>query len=350
MPFQVRCNSFDIDFFPTGAPKEFRSNLTIIDHGKEVLTSDIIVNEPLYYKGVRIYQASFGDGGSEITFKMFHMDGSAAITTATTHVYQSWKDEKSGLTLKLTDFKPYNVENMAEEGEAKNFQDLGPAVEFEMRGPGLKPVKIKSFMNPFIAPDGGNQGSFMMISLTGDAADYKPVALGIDLTNPVEWKLFHAFMRRLAEASEGKEKPTKQDNLVAFKQAMADVFGAGKRPDGFQAMAMRTLQAVNMLPQLPWPMLPILADYKQHYYTGLQLTQDPGMNVVWIGSALLVIGLCIMFYTPHRKLWLIIRPQAGEVTLAGMATRNHLVFSQAFNDLFTKLDKDFADRVSRSES
>ena len=54
MPFEVRCNSFSIDFFPTGAPKEFRSNLTIIDNGKEVLTSDIIVNEALYYKGVRM--------------------------------------------------------------------------------------------------------------------------------------------------------------------------------------------------------------------------------------------------------------------------------------------------------
>ena len=353
MPFDVRCNSFDIDFFPTGAPKEFRSNLTIIDQGKEVLTSDIIVNEPLYYKGVRIYQASFGDGGSEVTFKMFHMDGSEEITAATSNVYESWKDEKSGISLKLTDFKPYNVENMAGEGEAKNFQDLGPAVEFELRGPGLKPVKIKSFMNPFITADGNNQGSFLMISLTGDAADYKPVALGIDLTNPVEWKLFHAFMRHLSEISEKKQsKASKQDNLVAFKKAMVDVFGEGKRPDGFQAMAMRTLQAVNMLPQLPWPLLPMLSDFKQHYYTGLQLTQDPGMNIVWIGSALLVIGLCIMFYMPHRKLWLIIRSdsEGQTVQLAGMATRNHLVFNQAFNDLFTKLDKDFSDQVSRSES
>ena len=68
MPFDVRCNSFTIDFFPTGAPKEFRSNLTIIDHGKGVLTSDSSVKEPLNNKGVRIYKGSCGDGGSEITF------------------------------------------------------------------------------------------------------------------------------------------------------------------------------------------------------------------------------------------------------------------------------------------
>ncbi|MDX8405195.1 MAG: cytochrome c biogenesis protein ResB [Mariprofundus sp.] len=347
MPFEVRCNSFSIDFFPTGAPKEFLSNLTIIDGGKEVLTSDIIVNDPLYYKGVRIYQASFGDGGSDITFKMFHMDGSEEITTATSQVYKTWKDEKSGVSLKLTDFKPYNVENMANPGEAKQYQDLGPAIIYEMRGPGLKPVKIKAFMNPFTDGDGKNQGSFLMISLSGDDADFKPVALGLDLSNPVEWKLFHAFMRHLSQIT-GGEKQTKEANLAAFKAAMTEVFGEGQRPDGFQSMAMRTLQAVNMLPQLPWPFLPMLSDFELHYYTGLQLAKDPGMNVVWIGSAMLVIGLCIMFYMPHRKLWLIIKPQDGglAVTLAGMANRNHLVFNKDFHDLFTKLEDDFGKKTN----
>ncbi|WP_167632255.1 cytochrome c biogenesis protein ResB [Mariprofundus ferrooxydans] len=341
MPFMVRCNSFFIDFYPTGAPKEFRSNLTIIDGGKEVLTSDIIVNEPLYYKGVRIYQASFGDGGSDIVLKLFHMDGSEAITTASTQVYKSWTDKDTGIVLKITDFKPYNVENLADPGQAKKFQDLGPAVEYEMRGPGLKPVKIKSFMNPFVDLNGVNHGSFMMISLTGDDADYKPVALGLDLTHPVEWKLFHAFMKHLSALS-GKQ--SKQANLEAFRAAMNDVFGEGQRPKGFQEMAMRTLQAVNMLPQLPWPILPVLSDFTQHYYTGLQLARDPGMNVVWIGSALLVFGLCIMFYMPHRKLWLIVQPKDGgmTVTLAGMVNRNHLVFNKDFHDLFTKLGDDFA--------
>ncbi len=343
MPFEVRCNSFFIDFYPTGAPKEFRSNLTIIDHGKEVLTSDIIVNEPLYYKGVRIYQASFGDGGSEITFKLFHMDGSKKIDTVKTHVYQTWKDDKTGISIKVTDFKPYNVENMAGPDEPNKWQDLGPAVEFEMRGPGLKPVKIKLFQNPFIDADGVNQGSFMSISLTGNAADYKPIALGLDFTNPVEWELFHAFMKRLSEIRDDKQR--QQANLQAFKQAMQDVFG-DKRPENFQEMAMRTLQAVSMLPQLTWPMLPVLDDFDQVYYTGLQLARDPGMNVVWFGSALLVIGLCIMFYMPHRKLWLIMRPaESGKtlhVTLAGMVTRNQMTFARTFNDLFTELGQGFA--------
>jgi cytochrome c biogenesis protein len=140
------------------------------------------------------------------------------------------------------------------------------------------------------------------------------------------------------------EKKSENASLEAFKEAMKDVFGE-KPPAGFENMAMRTLNAVNMLPQLPWPLLPMPAEYNQIYYTGLQLARDPGMNVVWVGSAILVIGLCIMFYMPHRKLWLIIRPESKHlnISLAGMAVRNPIAFDRAFHDLLTKLDEDFAD-------
>jgi len=337
MPFQIRCNSFDIDFFPTGMPKEFRSNLTIIDQGKEVLTSDIIVNEPLYYKGMRIYQSSFGDGGSDLSFRLFPKDGSGDIRKANIKVYESWTDPETGLALKVTDFKPYNVQNLAESGQAKVYRDIGPAVEYEVRGPGLQPAKIKAFMNPFIDIDGKNKGSFFMLSTTGDKADYQAVGLGLDLTNPVEWQLFHAFTQRMQQMAKQKRQ-TKDAALEAFKATLVEVFG-DKPPENAQAIAMRVLQAARVLPQLPWPVLPILADYHHVYYTGLQVARDPGMNVVWFGSALLVFGLCIMLYMPHRKLWLVIRPDNGamHITLVGLTTRNQLVFHHTFQNLSDRL-------------
>lgn len=334
MPFEVRCNSFDIDFFPTGAPKEFRSNLTIIDQGKEVLTSDIIVNEPLYYKGVRIYQASFGDGGSDVTLKLFKLDGSKQITTIHTKVYETWTDPETGISLEITDFKPFNVQNIAAAGEVKKFHDLGPAVDFIIRGPGLKPAKIRSFMQPFMS-DGENQGMMMMVSLSGEERDFEPFFLGLDFTSASDWKLFHAFAGRVDKNKAGDETA----NFEAFKAAMRDVFGK-ERPAGFQIMGLRTLQAMTIIPRLPWPVIPVLDDYEQLYYTGLQLAEDPGMNVVWAGSAILVIGLCIMLYMPHRKLWLVIEPEGKAlcVSLAGMTNRNRLGFDKEFHQLLSKLD------------
>jgi cytochrome c biogenesis protein len=58
--FEIRCEDFDVSFYDTGAPKEFRSSLTILEQGRPVLKKDIIVNDPLSYKGIRIYQSSYG--------------------------------------------------------------------------------------------------------------------------------------------------------------------------------------------------------------------------------------------------------------------------------------------------
>ena len=60
LDFEIRCDDFDVSFYDTGAPKEFRSALTILEQGREVFKKDIIVNDPLRYKGISLYQASYG--------------------------------------------------------------------------------------------------------------------------------------------------------------------------------------------------------------------------------------------------------------------------------------------------
>lgn len=57
--FEVRCDQFIIEFYDNGMPKEYQSTLTIIENGKEILTKDIQVNDPLTYKGITFYQSSY---------------------------------------------------------------------------------------------------------------------------------------------------------------------------------------------------------------------------------------------------------------------------------------------------
>ncbi len=57
--FTVRCNAFAIEFYDNGMPKEYKSSLSILEDGKEVLTRDIEVNSPLTYKGITFYQSSY---------------------------------------------------------------------------------------------------------------------------------------------------------------------------------------------------------------------------------------------------------------------------------------------------
>jgi cytochrome c biogenesis protein len=137
-------------------------------------------------------------------------------------------------------------------------------------------------------------------------------------------------------------KNKQKANMHAFKAAMDDVFGKDKRPDNFQAMAMRVLQAVQVIPRLPWPYIPVLDDYEQKYYTGLQLARDPGMNVVWTGSALLVMGLCMMLYVSHRKLWLVVRRKGKDVSISfvGLSNRNPLNFDREFHEILSLINDD----------
>jgi cytochrome c biogenesis protein len=57
--FTVRCNSFAIEFYPNGTPKEYTSSLTIIENGQEIITKMIEVNDPLSYRGITFYQSSY---------------------------------------------------------------------------------------------------------------------------------------------------------------------------------------------------------------------------------------------------------------------------------------------------
>jgi cytochrome c biogenesis protein len=57
--FTVRCDYFGIDYYPNGMPKEYRSTLSVIEDGEVVLQKDIVVNDPLIYKGITFYQSSY---------------------------------------------------------------------------------------------------------------------------------------------------------------------------------------------------------------------------------------------------------------------------------------------------
>lgn len=59
--FSVKLNDFNIEFYEgTKTAKAFTSNVSIIENDKEIKNVDINVNQPLKYKDVVFYQASYG--------------------------------------------------------------------------------------------------------------------------------------------------------------------------------------------------------------------------------------------------------------------------------------------------
>ena len=59
LDFVVRCERFDVEFYPNGTPKLFRSKLTLLKDDKILVQKDIEVNDPLKYQGITFYQASY---------------------------------------------------------------------------------------------------------------------------------------------------------------------------------------------------------------------------------------------------------------------------------------------------
>lgn len=126
LPFKVRCDDFAVSFYDTGAPKEYRSDLTIVDNGKPVLSRPIIVNDPLSYDGVTLYQSSYG----------------AILKQAEVE----FQDKDSGKTYKLT--LPYGETQIIPGTSDKvqivdyqqNMSQFGPAVGIALFREGQEPI------------------------------------------------------------------------------------------------------------------------------------------------------------------------------------------------------------------
>jgi len=43
-------------------------------------------------------------------------------------------------------------------------------------------------------------------------------------------------------------------------------------------------------------------------FTGLQVAKDPGVNIVWLGCTLMVIGLVMAFFLSHQRVWVRLAP------------------------------------------
>jgi cytochrome c biogenesis protein len=55
---------FNDEYWPDGTPKDYRSKVILLDNNVEVVHTDIRVNHPLTYQGIRFHQAFFGNTAS----------------------------------------------------------------------------------------------------------------------------------------------------------------------------------------------------------------------------------------------------------------------------------------------
>ena len=122
LDFAVRCDKFTVTFYDgTQRPKEFKSLLTILKDGKPVpgyIRRPVIVNDPLTYKGITFYQASYGPAGNpefNIRIKVRATGKTEDVTT------------RLGELVALPDGSHFKVSDFTQ-----SFQNFGPAARIEV--------------------------------------------------------------------------------------------------------------------------------------------------------------------------------------------------------------------------
>lgn len=85
-------------------------------------------------------------------------------------------------------------------------------------------------------------------------------------------------------------------------------------------------------------------------YTGIIARQDPGALWMWIGSALLVLGMCMTFMLRHRRLWVRVSPVAGGARLqVASAEKLDTTFERHFRSLVGRIDATAPDAPAEKE-
>jgi cytochrome c biogenesis protein len=230
--FAVRCDSFSLSLYDTGAPKEYRSILSVIDNGKTVIDKQpVIVNSPLTYKGITFYQSSYSQEGAP-SFRF------------------TVRNRKSGTETRVT-----------------------------VAGD-----------QPLTLPEGGT------LAVVGYTPDVGQIFSGF--SGP-------AVQVRVMGKNAAAEPFMLLEKYPAFNADKGGAYGIS------------------------------FAGSQQKWRTGLQVTKDPGVWVVWLGCFLLVSGIFVSFFLSHRRIW--VRIGGGRIVVAGSTSKNHAAFRISLDEIVEKL-------------
>lgn len=182
LPFAVELKKFAVEYYPTGMPKLFASDIVIHDKATgQTEAARVEVNHPASYKGIQIYQSSFDDGGSRVKLAALPMDGAARPFEVEGVIGGSSRigGGAGDLTLEYTGLRVINVENLAggaqdEDAAKANFsqtlsehlgaadksatrrelRNVGPSITYKLRDAAGQAREFNNYMQPIDAGDG----------------------------------------------------------------------------------------------------------------------------------------------------------------------------------------------------
>ena len=217
LPFEVELKKFIVDYYPTGMPKSFASDIVIHEGGTR-REATVKVNEPVIHDGIAIYQSSFEDGGSKLTLKGLPLAGGEPFTVqGRVNGKQAFGDQ----TMEFVGLRVINVENLSGDATASGADvrkvDLANALGKHL-GSGAKSDNAKTLHNV------GPSFSYRLRDAAGQAREFNNYMLPLELDGQ---RVFLAGVREnLADSFRYLRMPADEngalDGWLRLRQAMAD--------------------------------------------------------------------------------------------------------------------------------
>ncbi|HYP72425.1 MAG TPA: cytochrome c biogenesis protein ResB, partial [Variovorax sp.] len=184
LPFSIELKKFIVDYYSTGMPKLFASEVVLHDRETgEQVPARIEVNHPASYKGVEIYQSSFDDGGSSVKLKAVPMGAAAKSFEVEGTIGSSARitNGSDALMLEFTALRVINVENMGSPqggsavdvrkvdlrqqlesrlgaahkvNQEKELRNVGPSIGYKLRDAAGQAREFQNYMVPVDTGDG----------------------------------------------------------------------------------------------------------------------------------------------------------------------------------------------------
>lgn len=83
-----------------------------------------------------------------------------------------------------------------------------------------------------------------------------------------------------------------------------------------------------------------LLSFKPSYYTGLEVTRNPGADTILFGIAMMTLGIILSFYLYHKRYWILLEPSKnGKVRMlfAGATTKGKHEFSKEMDKIVSEI-------------
>jgi cytochrome c biogenesis protein len=185
LPFDVELKQFIVEYYPTGMPRLFASEIIVHDHATgDAIPHRVEVNHPAFHRGIAIYQSSFDDGGSRVKLRgepmragmqPFEVEG---IIGGASELVATGPAGEETITLEFAELRLINVENFGPQalGMPTDVRAVNLRNSIESRlGSGTRVVNQRELRNV------GPSITYRLRDAAGQAREYHNYMLPVDV-------------------------------------------------------------------------------------------------------------------------------------------------------------------------